>query len=45
MVTVNMKNGVKCILIRDKCIDEICGWWLIEEETCAISSVARALNT
>lgn len=40
-----MKNGGKCPLIRDKCIEEGCEWWLIEEKMCAISSVARALNT
>ena len=42
---MDMKNGGKCPLVRDKCQGEICEWWLTEEEMCAISSVDRALNT
>ena len=41
----NIKSGGKCPLLRDLCIGEVCEWWLKEEDMCAISSVARALNT
>ena len=42
---VDMKKGGKCPLLRGKCLEEVCAWWLKEEEMCAICSVARALNT
>ena len=41
----DMKNGGKCPLLGDKCLEEVCEWWLPEEEMCAISCIARAYNT
>lgn len=42
---VDMNSGGKCPLLKDKCLGEVCAWWISEEEMCAISSAARAFNT
>ena len=40
-----MKSGCECPLLKDKCLEISCVWWLTEEDMCSIINVARALNT
>jgi hypothetical protein len=42
---VNMKSGIECPLLGEKCLEEGCEWWIMEENMCSVSSLARAINT
>ena len=42
---VNMKSGSEYPLLGDKCLETVCAWWLIEENMCFVTNLARALNT
>ncbi|MHA2430393.1 MAG: hypothetical protein ACXACC_05085 [Promethearchaeota archaeon] len=42
---VKLREGSECPLIGDKCLEAFCEWWILEENMCSVTNIARALNT
>ncbi len=42
---VKIKERYECPLLKKKCLEMLCAWWVAEEEMCSVISMARVLNT
>jgi hypothetical protein len=45
VIMVKLREGSECPLIGDKCLEAFCEWWILEENMCSVTNIARALNT
>jgi len=39
-----VKFGHECPLRKERCLDSLCAWWIVEDNACSFVSIAQSLK-